>query len=68
MLNIKQSVKQKRLLRALTRLNEKKAFDALLLRFTEVYESIRQEKSKKRAVGRYRKACLKTSSAQSLLI
>ena len=41
MLNIKQSVKQKRLLRALTRLNEKKAFDSLLLRFTEVYESIR---------------------------
>ena len=41
MLNIKQSVKQKRLLRALTGLNEKKAFDSLLLRFTEVYESIR---------------------------
>ena len=47
MLNIEQALSQDRLLRALTGMN-RKAFDTLLLTFTEVYEKSRQEKPRKR--------------------
>lgn len=59
MLNIKRALKQNRLLRALTGLNSK-AFQSLLLTFTQVYEQTLRDKPRQRSVGRGRKARLRT--------
>ena len=50
MLNIKRALKQDRLLRALTGLNSK-AFQSLLLTFTQVYEQTLRDKPRQRSVG-----------------
>ena len=50
MLNIKRALKQNRLLRALTGLNSK-AFQSLLLTFTQVYEQTLRDKPRQRSVG-----------------
>ena len=67
MLNIEQATKQDRLLRALTGMN-RKAFESLLLIFTQVYEQSREYKARKRAIGGGRKALLKTNSAKLFFI
>ena len=67
MLNIEQALKQERLLRALTGMN-RKAFNALLLTFTEVYEQSLREQPRKRAIGGGRKARLKNNSAKLFFI
>jgi len=59
MLNIKRALKQNRLLRALTGLNSK-AFQSLLLTFTQVYEQTLRDKPRQRSVGGGRKARLRT--------
>lgn len=59
MLNIKWALKQNRLLRALTGLNSK-AFQSLLLTFTQVYEQTLRDKPRQRSVGGGRKARLRT--------
>ena len=59
MLNIKRALKQDRLLRALTGLNSK-AFQSLLLTFTQVYEQTLRDKPRQRSVGGGRKARLRT--------
>lgn len=59
MLDIERVVKQDRLLRAMTGLN-RKAFDALLLTFSEVYEQTQLEQPRQRALGGGRKARLRT--------
>lgn len=58
MLNIERALKQDRLLRALTGLN-RKAFDALLPTFEEVYEHTLQQQPRQRAQGAGRKARLR---------
>ena len=50
MLNIERALKQNRLLRALTGLNSK-AFQSLLLTFTQVYEQTLRDKPRQRSVG-----------------
>lgn len=61
MLNIERALKQDRLLRAMTGLN-RKAFDALLLTFNEVYEQVQREQPRRqRALGGGRKARLRTA-------
>ena len=59
MLNITRALKQDRLLRALTGLNSK-AFQSLLLTFTQVYEQTLRDKPRQRSVGGGRKARLRT--------
>ena len=59
MLNIERALKQNRLLRALTGLNSK-AFQSLLLTFTQVYEQTLRDKPRQRSVGGGRKARLRT--------
>ncbi len=59
MLNTERALKQDRLLRAMTGLN-RKAFDALLLTFKEVYEQTQLEQPRQRALGGGRKARLRT--------
>ena len=59
MLNIARALKQNRLLRALTGLNSK-AFQSLLLTFTQVYEQTLRDKPRQRSVGGGRKARLRT--------
>lgn len=59
MLNIKRALKQNRLLRALTGLNSK-AFQSLLLTFTQVYEQTLRDKPRQRSVGGGRKPRLRT--------
>ena len=59
MLNITRTLKQNRLLRALTGLNSK-AFQSLLLTFTQVYEQTLRDKPRQRSVGGGRKARLRT--------
>ena len=58
MLDIERALKQDRLLRALTGLN-RKAFDALLPIFSEIYEQTCQTQPRQRAVGGGRKARLR---------
>jgi DDE superfamily endonuclease/Helix-turn-helix of DDE superfamily endonuclease len=61
MLNIERALKQDRLLRAMTGLN-RKAFDALLPTFNEVYEQVQREQPRRqRALGGGRKARLRTA-------
>ncbi|NJO93432.1 MAG: transposase [Hydrococcus sp. RM1_1_31] len=70
MLNIEQVLKQDRLLRALTGMN-RKAIEALLPTFGEVYEHTRQElheQPRQRAVGGGRKARLETYAAKLFFI
>jgi hypothetical protein len=57
MLDIQRVLKQDRLLRALTGLN-RKAFEALLETFSRLYEAVRQQQPRQRAVGGGRKARL----------
>jgi hypothetical protein len=57
MLDIERTLKQDRLLRALTGLN-RKAFDALLPTFSEIYEQTCRSQPRQRAVGGGRKARL----------
>jgi hypothetical protein len=57
MLDIKRVLKQDRLLRALTGLN-RKAFEALLVAFSPLYEQARQTQPRQRAVSGGRKARL----------
>lgn len=57
MLNIERALNQDRLLRALTGLN-RKAFDALLPTFSEVYEQTLHQRRRQRAPGAGRKARL----------
>lgn len=58
MLDIERVLKQDRLLRALTGLN-RKAFEALLVAFSPLYEQARQTQPRQRAVGGGRKARLR---------
>lgn len=60
MLDIERILKQERLIRAMTGLNSK-AFNELLLSFTEAYENslIKPEIKRKRALGGGRKAKLR---------
>ena len=58
MLDIQRALKQDRLLRALTGLN-RKAFDALLPMFSEVYEQTCRIQPRQRAIGGGRKARLR---------
>ena len=67
MLNLEQAIKQDRLLRALTGMN-RKAFESLLLIFTEVYEQSREQKPRKKAMAGGRKALLKTNSSKLFFI
>lgn len=67
MLNIEQATKQDRLLRAVTGMN-RKAFESLLLTFTQVYEQSKEHKARKRAIGGGRKPLLKTNSAKLFFI
>lgn len=60
MLNIERALNQDRLLRALTGLN-RKAFDALLPTFSEVYEQTMHQRRRQRARGAGRKARLRQS-------
>lgn len=64
--DIQRALNQDRLLRALTGLN-RKAFDALLETFTQVYEETRQTQARQRAVGG-RKARLLSSQAKLFFI
>jgi hypothetical protein len=57
MLDIQRALKQDRLVRALTGLN-RKAFDALLPTFSEIYEQTCQTQPRQRAMGGGRKARL----------
>lgn len=59
MLDINQILRGDRLLRALTGLNSK-AFQSLLLTFTQVYEQTLRDKPRQRSVGGGRKARLRT--------
>lgn len=58
MLNIERALKQDRLLRAMTGLN-RKAFDALLPRFSAIYEQRALQQPRQRAIGGGRKARLR---------
>jgi len=58
MLDIQRALKQDRLLRALTGLN-RKAFDALLSVFSEIYEQRCFSEARQRAIGGGRKARLR---------
>lgn len=67
MLNIERVLKQDRLLRALTGLN-RKAFEALLVAFSPLYEQARQTQPRQRAVGGGRKARLRGNQEKLFLI
>ena len=67
MLNIEGALKQDRLLRALTGLNQK-AFDALLPTFRAIYFDIQQKKPRQRALGGGRKARLLTNQDKLFFI
>jgi hypothetical protein len=67
MLDIERALRQERLLRALTGLN-RKAFEALMPKFSEVYEQTRQTQPRQRALGGGRKARLQTTEAKLFFI
>ena len=67
MLDIERALKQDRLLRALTGLN-RKAFDALLPTFSEIYEQTGSSQPRQRAVGGGRKARLRHIQDQQFFI
>lgn len=67
MLDIHRTLKQDRLLRALTGLN-RKAFDALLDTFSPLYAQTRQSQPRQRAVGGGRKARLLSSQEKLFFI
>lgn len=67
MLDIERALKQDRLLRALLGLN-RKAFDALLVTFTTLYEQTRQTQPRQRAVGGGRKARLRSTQEKLFFI
>jgi hypothetical protein len=67
MLDIERVLRQERLLRALTGLN-RKAFEALMPRFSEEYEETRQTYPRQRALGGGRKARLQTTQAKLFFI
>lgn len=67
MLNTEQALKRERLLRALTGMN-RKAFESLLLTFTQVYKQSREQKPRTRAMGGGRKALLKSNSSKLFFI
>lgn len=67
MLNIERVLKQDRLLRALTGLN-RKAFEALLVAFSPLYEQARQTQPRQRAVGGGRKARLRGNQEKLFFI
>lgn len=67
MLDIERALKQDRLLRALTGLNCK-AFDALLVTFSTLYEQMRQTQPRQRAVGGGRKARLRSTQEKLFFI
>jgi hypothetical protein len=67
MLDIERVLRQERLLRALTGLNQK-AFEALMPKFSEMYEQTRQTQPRQRALGGGRKARLQTTQAKLFFI
>ena len=67
MLDIERVLRQERLLRALTGLN-RKAFEALMPKFSQVYEQTRQTQPRRRALGGGRKARLQTTEAKLFFI
>ena len=67
MLNVERSLKQDRLLRALTGLN-RKAFESLLKSFHQIYEQTLLEKCRQRCIGGGRKARLRTSKGKLFYI
>ena len=67
MLDIERVLRQERQLRALTGLN-RKAFEALLPKFSEVYEQTRQTQPRQRVFGGGRKARLQTTEAKLFFI
>jgi hypothetical protein len=67
MLNLERVLKQERLLRATTGLN-RKAFDALIPKFEEIYEQKQIKRSSKRARGGGRKARFKTATEKLFYI
>ena len=67
MLDIERVLRQERHLRALTGLN-RKAFEALMPEFSEVYEQTRQIQPRRRALGGGRKARLQTTESKLFFI
>ena len=67
MLDIERVLRQERLLRALTGLN-RKAFEALMPKFSEVYEQTSQTYPRQRALGGGRKARLQKIEAKLFFI
>ena len=67
MLKIEEVIKQDRLLRALTELNQK-AFESLVPTFEQQYQQSLQSESRRRAVGGGRKAQLQSITAKLFFI
>lgn len=65
MLDIERVLRQERLLRALTGLN-RKAFEALMPKFSEVYEQVRQTQPRQRALGGGRTRSIADDSSKTV--